>query len=83
MSSQNALYIFGLANILAIAIVYLFYPETANVSLTQAPCALLSLTHNRCSRSAPSKVSANPRAATDRAALLTLSHPAQKSTSSS
>ncbi|KAI5478116.1 MFS monosaccharide transporter [Pseudohyphozyma bogoriensis] len=32
---ENALYIFGVANILAIAVVYLFYPETANRTLEE------------------------------------------------
>ncbi|GAA5878889.1 hypothetical protein JCM8547_007545, partial [Rhodosporidiobolus lusitaniae] len=34
---ENALYIFGAANILAIVVVYLYYPETANVSLFSLP----------------------------------------------
>jgi hypothetical protein len=33
---QNALYIFGIANILAIAVVWAFYPETANRTLEGA-----------------------------------------------
>lgn len=33
---ENALYIFGCANILAIVVVWAFYPETANVRLALA-----------------------------------------------
>lgn len=42
---ENALYIFGCANILAIVVIYLFYPETANVRLPFYSLVSLMLTH--------------------------------------
>ncbi|GAA5869717.1 hypothetical protein JCM8547_005825, partial [Rhodosporidiobolus lusitaniae] len=39
---ENALYIFGAANILAIVVVYLYYPETANRTLEEIDFLFMS-----------------------------------------